>query len=68
MGPWEKAFYRQQEGGSAEILCCEPEDDAGCAPLAAAHGMPAQSSLEERMGCGYGACFALAPTAGSGDA
>ena len=60
----KRHYTGSSEGGSAEILCCGPEAMMRAVHRwAAAHGMPAQFSLEERMGCGYGACFAcVAPT------
>lgn len=51
---------------AAETLCERPQLIAACGPapmlkavqqFAAKHNIPCQLSLEQRMGCGYGACL-----------
>lgn len=48
-------------GGFDAVLACGPKAMLkGVAAVAQAHGVPCQVSLEERMGCGVGACLVCA--------
>ncbi|MBU5434080.1 dihydroorotate dehydrogenase electron transfer subunit [Pseudoflavonifractor sp. MSJ-37] len=46
------------EGGFTSVLCCGPKPMLrSVARVAEAAGVPCQVSMEERMGCGVGACL-----------
>lgn len=50
-----------KENGFTSILACGPKPMLkGVAALAARHNIPCQVSMEERMGCGVGACLVCA--------
>lgn len=52
---------RLAEGPCAAIFACGPRPMLqATAMLAAQHGIPCQVSMEERMGCGVGACLVCA--------
>ncbi|MBE6905373.1 MAG: dihydroorotate dehydrogenase electron transfer subunit [Ruminococcaceae bacterium] len=52
---------RLAEGGADLICACGPMPMLrGVVAIAQAHGIPTQVSLEERMGCGVGACLVCA--------
>ena len=49
---------RPAERGRVTILACGPREMLkGIAATAAAHGVPAQVSLENHMACGFGVCW-----------
>lgn len=57
------ALVREElkEGGYAAVLACGPKPMLrSVAAAAAAFGLPCQVSMEERMGCGVGACLVCA--------
>ncbi len=55
------AVALSRNGRDSSILACGPKPLLrSAARLAAAHGIPCQVSMEERMGCGVGACLVCA--------
>lgn len=52
------SVLEQHVGEFTSVLCCGPKGMLhALADIAEAHGLPCQVSMEERMGCGIGACL-----------
>ena len=52
------SVLEQHVGEFTSVLCCGPKGMLrALANIAEAHGLPCQVSMEERMGCGIGACL-----------